>query len=142
MGAVSQCIAQSVALIVLRIDAADGVHGQSLTVRAFPLAIVDDYQQQERLNVNVVKLQHSATEGKLRISLDELKHPLLIILELHIAVIHVLLDMALELVDELLLVETIELLWDEDLVATEGRHHTACQSKALEVTTNLTDALT
>jgi hypothetical protein len=61
----SQFLAQTVTLILLRIEVVDGLERESFTLRTLPLSIINNYQQQQRLNVDVVELQHLVTEREM-----------------------------------------------------------------------------
>ena len=82
------------------------------------------------------------TEWGMRVRLDQLHHPKLVFLEIRIAVVHVLVDVALQPVDELLLVEPIELFGHEGFVVAKGCNYTMNQGKALEEAANLMNTLT
>ena len=140
MAPVSKSLAHKVTVILLRIKAIDSLEGKTLTIRTFPLCIINDYQQQKRLNMNIIKLQDLMTERKMWIRLGKFAHPFLIIIKYCIAVIHILFDMPLQFVNELLLIKTVNLLWDECLVMTKCRDYTTYQSNTLEETTNLMDS--
>ena len=77
----------------------------------------------------------------MRVCLGQLQHPFLIIIENGVAVIHILFNMTLQFVNELLLVETINLLRDKWFVMAQCRDNTACQSNSLEEATYLMDTL-
>lgn len=47
MTSVSELLAHVVTVILFRIKTIDGLEGKSLTFRAFPLGIINDYQQKE-----------------------------------------------------------------------------------------------
>ena len=81
------------------------------------------------------------TEWKMWVGLGQLQHPLLVILEVDITVVHVLVNMTLQLIYKLLLVETVNLLWDEGLVMTQCRDNATNQGKALEAAANLVSPL-
>ena len=71
--------------------------------------------------MNVVELNKLLTERKLRIGLDKLKHPLFFVLEIDVAIVYGLTDTTRKLVDELLLVKTVNLFRNEGLVVTKCR---------------------
>ena len=81
------------------------------------------------------------TERKMRVGLSQLQHPFLVIIKNSIAVVHVLINVILQLIHKLLLVETINFFWDEGLVMTESRDDAACQSNSLEEATYFMDTL-
>ena len=91
--------------------------------------------------MDVIELQNLSTERKLRIGPGEQEHPFLIVTKNSMMAIHTPFNMILQLVNELLLVETIYLLRDEGLIMTEGRDDTAHQGHTLSDTTNLMDRL-
>ena len=66
------------------------------------------------------------------IGFNQFHHPLLIIFELSIMVIYILVNMALQLVNKLLLSETIEFFWNEYFVVTECRDNSLDKGKAFK----------
>ena len=73
----------------------------------------------------------------MRIGFNQLQHPLLIILEINIAVVNVLVNMTFQLVYKLLFIKTVKLFRYECLVVTECSDHAPYKSKALEKTAYL-----
>ena len=81
-------------------------------------------------------------QWKMRVGLNQLQHPFLIVLKVHIVVVNVLVNVSLQLVDKLLLIKTVKLFWHECLVVTECSDHAPNKSKALEKTSYLVDSST
>ena len=81
--------------------------------------------------MDVVELHHLLTEGQMGIGLTEAQHPLFVFAEGETVVVHTLVDMTLEFVDELLLGESVNLLRHEGLVVAHGGDEAASQCKSL-----------
>ena len=125
VGAIVQFLAHEVAIKLLGVETVNGLKGEAFAIGAFPLGIVEDNHEQERLYVNVVlESQHLMAEGQGGVGLAELYHPLLVFAELDAVVVEVPVDVALELVDKLLLGETVNALRHKGLVVAHGSHHT------------------
>ena len=130
---VAQFLAHEITLELLRIDVADGVEGQALTIGTFPLGVVVDNHQQQRLDVDViVEPQNLLAEREVRVGLTQHQHPLLNVAEVDAAVVHVLVEVALEFVDELLFGESVNFLGHKGLVMAQSRNQPACQPESLE----------
>jgi hypothetical protein len=63
VGAVSQLVAQKIALILLWVEVVDGLILKTFALGTLPLSIVENYHEKERLHMDVVELQNLTTEG-------------------------------------------------------------------------------
>ena len=89
----------------------------------------------------VAEFQYLVAEGQVGVGLAQLHHPLFVVAERDITVIEVLVDTALELVDELLFSESINLLGYEWLVVAKGCHNTIDKGEPFIVSAHLKLAL-
>ena len=142
MSAIAESLAHKVAIELLGIETVDGLQLEALTVRPFPLGVVKDYHQEERLDMDVaVEFENLMAERQMGVGFDQFQHPQLVVFEAGVTVAEILADMALELVDELLLGEAVNLLRDEGLVMTQGGDDTTFEPDALDVVTHFISTL-
>ena len=91
--------------------------------------------------MNVIKFQHFMTKWQMRVSLHQLCHPILVVTEAGAVVVQVLVNATLQLVNELLLGETVNLFRYERGVATKRGNETAGETIRLNVFTEVQTVL-